>query len=535
MNLKGKVSVPIILGIVLILIASTFSIFKLKFLIWDYQSLVNKDQQQIILITNAESSFKSQVQAWKNLLIRSDEKYWQAFMLLHEKVQNDLKKLKSFEGNQWVERFIKQHNSLLQSYQDAYNQFTQNRNYKNSDALVSGIDKKLTEGLISKRKEVIHHITSLHDQLNKRQSKVMMIYPIISLLIAITSVVSILYFIHKTVILPLRELISKTIEISDGKYDLHIDYPYNDEVGQLSKAIAGIKNHIVEAVSNISVVRNEVEDAFDAIDDVSNEINRGSQEQMQCTQTMEMTINGLTEISSDLQKLTQQALQSTTLVTQKANVCGDTMARSANSMQDLVKEVESTTLVIESLESKAASVSSVLDMINSIAEQTNLLALNAAIEAARAGEAGRGFAVVADEVRSLASKTQRSTLSITSIIDDLQAASIQAVTAMQHSIKITADNADKNQDAQVALKEILQEMEQMTRLNQQVTESAAGQTKITETLHETLIQLQLISENYKKIAQNDYLSRTVANANRDLTEMVENLRGNLSHQEAELF
>ncbi|WP_241652021.1 hypothetical protein [Pseudoalteromonas phenolica] len=75
----------------------------------------------------------------------------------------------------------------------------------------------------------------------------------------------------------------------------------------------------------------------------------------------------------------------------------------------------------------------------------------------------------------------------------------------------------------------------MKSLNQQVTDSASEQTQISETLHETLIQLQVISENYKKLAQSDNVSRTVANANRDLTKMVEDLRGNLSHQEAELF
>ena len=164
----------------------------------------------------------------------------------------------------------------------------------------------------------------------------MTVYPIMSFFIAIVAILGILLFIHKAIILPLRDLIDKSVEISNGKYDLHMDCLFNDEVGQLSQAITQIENHIVEAVSNIAVVKGEVEDAFEAIDQVSNEISRGSEEQVACSQTMESTINGLSEITTRLQGLTQQALQSTTLVTQKASNCGDTMELSANSMKELV-------------------------------------------------------------------------------------------------------------------------------------------------------------------------------------------------------
>ncbi|WP_241652020.1 hypothetical protein [Pseudoalteromonas phenolica] len=197
MNIKSKVAVPIIIGISLILAASTFSILKLEFLIWDYQSLVNKDQQRIILITNAESSFKSQVQAWKNLLLRNDEKYWQEFLSLHKEVQEDLKQLQIFEEGEWTTQFINQHLSMLEAYEKAQRNFVLNLNYKQSDAMVRGIDRDFAQGLIDKRGAVTKHFIEIQNNIEQQQSIVMTVYPIVSFLIAIVAIAGILVFIHK--------------------------------------------------------------------------------------------------------------------------------------------------------------------------------------------------------------------------------------------------------------------------------------------------------------------------------------------------
>ncbi|MBE0368931.1 methyl-accepting chemotaxis protein [Pseudoalteromonas aurantia] len=541
MNIRYKITLPVVCAMALVLTCSIFSIVRLELLIHQYQDLFHQDIHRLNHIASIESTFKSQVQAWKNVLIRNEEKYWQRFNEHHNEVQNSLTNtIRQLGGTgsshaSTLKSIQQQHAQLLSKYQQGHAHLQTTNNLVQADTLVRGIDRDLAKLLQTTRLNVQSASDAHLVLINKQQTLVMTVYPIIALIISIVVIVVMLQLIKKTIIRPLRGLISNTILISEGKYDLAMAYPYKDELGDLSNAIVDIKTHIVEAVSNITVVKGEVEEAFSEIDNVSEQISKGSHDQARCSTDMENTIAGLAEIAEQLQQHSQMALGSTNTVTNQATQCADIVDNSANSMKILVSEVEKTSAVIQDLEQQAGSVSSVLDVISSIAEQTNLLALNAAIEAARAGEAGRGFAVVADEVRSLASKTQQSTLSITSVINNLQSAAQNAVSAMQEEISITTKNAEQTSLAQQSLREIIQEMEQMTHLNNQVAHAAEQQSNITESLQHTLLQLQQISENYKQLAQSDKVSKTVANANHDLNIMVEKLRGNLAHQEAELF
>ncbi|RJE78281.1 chemotaxis protein [Pseudoalteromonas sp. MSK9-3] len=541
MNIRYKVTLPVVCAMTLILTCSIFSIVRLELLIHQYQELFQQDIHRLNHIASLESEFKSQVQAWKNVLIRNEEKYWQQFETHHSTIQknikNSLNQLTQVDAEyiSLLTQVKNKHNTLLPKYLTAYQAFNATQSIVNTDKMVRGIDRDMANFLKETRIDVQTASNQHLAAINAQQTLVMTVYPIIALIISLVVIVVMLQLLKRTIILPLRALIANTVLIAQGKYDLPMSYPYQDELGDLSNAIVDIKTHIVEAVSNITVVKGEVEEAFGEIDNVSEQITQGSNDQERCSADMEKTIAGLADIAEQLQQHSQMALNSTNTVTNQATQCTDIVDNSANSMKILVTEVEKTSAVIQDLEQQAGSVSSVLDVISSIAEQTNLLALNAAIEAARAGEAGRGFAVVADEVRSLASKTQQSTLSITSVINNLQSAAQNAVSAMQEEISITTKNAEQTTLAQQSLKEIMQEMVQMTQLNNQVAHAAEQQSNITESLQQTLLQLQSISNNYKALAQSDKVSKTVANANHDLNVMVEKLRGNLSHQEVELF
>lgn len=545
MNIRQKITLPVIIGICLILCCTYFSIFKLQSLLDESEHIIEHDMTKSLLIAQTKISFKDQVQAWKNILIRGSkadlrDKYWAQFLSHSNKIQTNFKKIvQIYELNDVLKNKIQQlssaHLSLNRQYEAGFNAFSISSDMAAVDEQVNGIDKPFSLALEQVINSIANTAQNNQQQINQQQSLVTAVFPAIAFLLSIMVIAIIMYIFNKKIINPLNKIIEDTILISQGKYDIDIQYPHDDELGKLKDSCIEIKNHIVDAVSSISVVKVEVEDAFAELNLVAEQISKGAKEQSECSQMMEKIITGLITIAGELEHHSHEAMSSTHTVIKMSDNCSAKISESSKDMQDLVTEVEHTTTIIEELSSQAGAVSSVLDVIEGIADQTNLLALNAAIEAARAGEAGRGFSVVADEVRTLATKTQESTHNINSIIKTLQSSADQAVSAMAEEVNITTKNAKQAEEAQMSLKNISQEMGNMAALNQKVENAATQQMNITHELNETLEQLHHVSENYRTLAESDKVSNAVANASKDLHLMVEKLTGNLEHQEIELF
>jgi methyl-accepting chemotaxis protein len=160
----------------------------------------------------------------------------------------------------------------------------------------------------------------------------------------------------------------------------------------------------------------------------------------------------------------------------------------------LAAEIESASEVIRNLEKDSNQIGSILDVIKGIAEQTNLLALNAAIEAARAGEQGRGFAVVADEVRTLASRTQESTEEIQSMIEKLQSGAKVAVSVMSDSRKYADDSVSHAKSAGEALEMITQSISTITEMNTQIATAAEEQSAVSEEINGNIVNINHAAE-----------------------------------------
>ncbi|MEJ2405212.1 MAG: methyl-accepting chemotaxis protein [Candidatus Thiodiazotropha sp.] len=179
--------------------------------------------------------------------------------------------------------------------------------------------------------------------------------------------------------------------------------------------------------------------------------------------------------------------------------------------------------MIKQLETESNNIGSVLDVIKSIAEQTNLLALNAAIEAARAGEQGRGFAVVADEVRTLAGRTQSSTQEIEEMISKLQAGTSNAVKVMDQGMSMTRVGVDQAALAGEALQTINTAVEHISVMNSQIASAAEEQSSVTEEINRSIISINQVADQTSSGAQQ------TAAASDDLAKLTEQLKGLVDH------
>ncbi|MBD1581897.1 methyl-accepting chemotaxis protein [Pseudoalteromonas sp. S16_S37] len=286
--------------------------------------------------------------------------------------------------------------------------------------------------------------------------------------------------------------LGRTMRLASQNKDLslRIDDNIDDELGRLAinynKMMASFKDNIGQVSHTSKVLIQSAETIYTSADTTE----RAILQQKQGTDSVAAAINELECSSSEVKNTTHFASEKSDSSNHLAEESMAVAERTEQSINQLAQDVRQAATQVSQLQAQTLEVGKVLEVISSIAEQTNLLALNAAIEAARAGEAGRGFAVVADEVRTLATRTHDSTDEIKRTIDKLQSEAEQTVKAMSASCEEADDRAAQVKQVAQALKNISNQMHEINDLNVQIADATEQQNLAAEEINQSVIAIR---------------------------------------------
>jgi methyl-accepting chemotaxis protein len=311
----------------------------------------------------------------------------------------------------------------------------------------------------------------------------------------------------------------KVLEIiASGDLSKAVVVSGRDEIGKLQQAAASMQGHLRQMISHISDTTAQLSTAADEVSVVTAQTSTNIQQQQ--VETEQIT-TAMTEMSATVREVALN-IGNTSTAASEANAeaeNGSVMVKKAvHGVHRLGDQIERSAEVISEVERDSKNIYTVLEVIQSVAEQTNLLALNAAIEAARAGEQGRGFAVVADEVRTLAGRTQESTTEINQMIDNLQHNSVNAVKAMEESRQHAKGVVEQAENADSALNAISEAVSQIDQMSSQIATAAEEQSTVTDEISRNIEHINTMA------TQNATGSQQTSAAGEELSRMASSLQ-----------
>ncbi|WP_022941639.1 methyl-accepting chemotaxis protein [Psychromonas hadalis] len=326
---------------------------------------------------------------------------------------------------------------------------------------------------------------------------------------------------------PIEQLRLVVTDLASGEGDLtrRLEVKSNDDLGLIASGINRFTENLQELMLGVAKTTDNLESRVEQISDNAL-LNHGLLDSH--AKETEQAVSAITEMSATADSVAQSALSASQLTedsSQQADTCKTLVRNSVSSIEALISDVDEMSTSIFTLNDDIAKIGSVLGVIGGIAEQTNLLALNAAIEAARAGEQGRGFAVVADEVRSLASRTQDSTKEINTMLLKLQSGTTSVVAAMENTKLACQASAEAIQESTLSLDIMSGSIAEINTLNMQIAAAAEQQSVTTNEISRNMTMIQdMVNELEKNGTETIASVDEIKKSKSQLVEVVEHFK-----------
>ncbi|QSX28698.1 methyl-accepting chemotaxis protein [Shewanella cyperi] len=326
---------------------------------------------------------------------------------------------------------------------------------------------------------------------------------VISVIVVVVSIM-----ISKHIISTLKTVQDAMARMADGDLSGRIQGLGRSEMGELAQSY----NQSAAKIADITVqLTNVADNTASSANDLSATMSQVESNSRLMLEQVEQVATALNEMASTAQEMSQNAVQadaSTDAAMSNVATGNQSLSESDEIAVKIGKAIDESAQIVNQLKDYSTEIGSVIDVINTISEQTNLLALNAAIEAARAGEAGRGFAVVADEVRALAAKTQQSTIDIQSIISNLQAQAQKADRYMKSNAELTMESQRVAENVRSAFVGISNSVKAIAEINSMVATAATEQSSVTEEISRNITAtVEMVNQNVHGVTNSSQSSR----------------------------